>query len=331
VIVGPLGSGGMGEVYRARDTRLGREVAIKLLPADVAVDEGRIARLEREARTVAALNHPGIVTLHSVEEARGMRFLTMELVEGQSLDNLVAPGGLPVARVLDLAIPLADALSAAHRKGVVHRGLKPGNLMLTPEGVLKVLDFGLAKVNPLDGPSLIMRRPSFSRGATPGPPLSSADAVLGTAPYMAPEQIRGEAVDGRTDLFALGIVLYELVSGRRPFVGQTFADVTSAILRDMPPPLSSVRADVPAGFERIVMRCLEKAPRGRYPAAADVLHDLRALSPSPEPGGAPAPGTPSASPVTTGPRPRRVAVIAIVALVLAALAAWFILRRGATP
>jgi len=230
-IVAPLGAGGMGEVYRARDTRLGREVALKVLPADVAADAEHLARFEREARTVAALNHPNIVMLHSIEEHAGTRFLTMELIEGRTLATLVAPGGLPLARVLELAVPLADALVAAHDKGIVHRDLKPANVMVTADGRVKVLDFGLAKLTRV-APDLVA-----TQASTLASPTTTGGEVLGTVPYMAPEQIRGEIVDARTDLFAFGVVLYELAGGRRPFAGPTAADVGSAILRDVPPSL----------------------------------------------------------------------------------------------
>src|SRR5580765_4792992 len=238
-IIAPLGVGGMGEVYRARDPRLKRDIAIKVLPADVALSPDRLARLEREATTVAGLNHPNIVVLHSIEEAAGIRFLTMELVEGRSLADLVTPGGLPLAQLLDLAIPLADALVTAHERGVVHRDLKPANVMVTREGRVKVLDFGLAKLaaEPATAPA------SDATQAATRSPISAVGEAVGTVPYMSPEQLRGEEVDARTDLFALGIILYELVTGRRPFAGATSAEVSSAILRDAPPPLANVRAD----------------------------------------------------------------------------------------
>ncbi len=271
-IVGRLGAGGMGEVYRARDTRLGREVAIKILPQAVASSPDRLARFEREARTVAGLNHPNIVTLFNVEDEEGVRFLTMELVEGESLNQVVAPGGLPLERVLDLSIPLAAALIAAHERGIVHRDLKPSNVMVTRDGWIKVLDFGLAKAAAEPSPD---PGQAGTQGITAEAPISGTGQMLGTVPYMAPEQIRGEAVDARSDLFALGIILYELASGRRPFTGATLADVGSAILRDAPAPLLSLRADLPRDLNRIVSRCLEKSPRDRFQTARDVYNELR--------------------------------------------------------
>ena len=282
-VVAPLGAGGMGEVYRAHDSRLGRDVAIKLLPEALASSPERLARFQREARTVAALNHPNIVTLHSIEDSGGVRFLTMELVEGSDLSALIAPGGLPLAKVLDVAIPLADALVAAHEKRVVHRDLKPANVMLTRDGRVKVLDFGLAKLMEI-GSDL-----ELTRAATVAAPISEVGQVVGTAAYMSPEQIRGEEVDARTDLFSFGILVYELASGKRPFVGDTAADVSSAILRDHPPSLSSVRADVAPDLARIVERCLEKNPRERIQTALDVANELRGLKRTLERGIAPVP------------------------------------------
>lgn len=227
-IVVPLGAGGMGEVYRARDLRLGREVALKVLPPAVAADAGRLARFEREARAVASLNHPNIVVLYTVEDEGDVRFLTMELVEGQGLDRHVTTGGLPLARVLEIGIALCEALTAAHEKGVVHRDLKPANVMLTREGRVKVLDFGLAKLAEAESGLESTQAPTLAA------PLSSAGLVVGTVPYMSPEQIRGEAVDGRSDLFALGVILYELSAGRRPFRGATAADVSSPSCATLP-------------------------------------------------------------------------------------------------
>ncbi len=270
-ILSPLGAGGMGEVFRARDPRLGRDVALKVLPDAVARDPDRLARFEREARTVAGLNHPNIITLYSIEEDAGTRFLTMELVEGQGLDRVLVPGGLPVEKILDLAIPLSDALVAAHGKGVVHRDLKPANVMVSGDGRVKVLDFGLAK------PAQSESRQDATQAMTLEAPLSSAGQLLGTVPYMAPEQVRGDAVDARTDVFAFGILVYELATGRRPFGGASLADVSSAVLRDTPRPLSSARADLPGELERIVGRCLEKSPRDRFQSASDLHSELRRL------------------------------------------------------
>ena len=261
----------MGEVYRARDSRLGREIAIKVLPGEVASSPDRLARFEREARTVAGLNHPNIVVLHTVEDVDGIRFVTMELVEGQTLSTLVAPGGLPLTQLLELAIPLSDALVAAHEKGVIHRDLKPGNVMVTREGRVKVLDFGLAKLIAADGAR------TQDATITGGDPISGDGHVVGTVPYMAPEQLRGEATDARSDLFSLGIILYELATGRRPFQGESTVDISSAIVRDTPEPLSRARADLPGDLVRVVSRCLEKNPRERIQSALDVSNELRRL------------------------------------------------------
>ncbi|HYB53578.1 MAG TPA: serine/threonine-protein kinase, partial [Thermoanaerobaculia bacterium] len=246
-ILSPLGAGGMGEVYRAKDSRLGRDVAIKVLPEAVAEDAGRLARFEREARALAALNHPGIVTIFSVEESEGTRFLAMELVEGDSLDTLVPPGGLPVSQFFDIATPLAEALSAAHERGIVHRDLKPGNVMVTREGRVKVLDFGLAKVEASDSPADLTSSPTRSRVE-----LTGEGQVFGTVAYMSPEQARGGKVDARSDVFSLGILLYQALTGERPFQGASAVDMISSILRDKPPSVTDLRADVPPLLARIL-------------------------------------------------------------------------------
>jgi serine/threonine protein kinase len=264
-----LGAGGMGEVYRARDTRLDRHVAVKVIPPSLARDRRRLKRFELEARAVAALNHPSIVSIFDVGTHKGTRFVVMELAEGETLRQILSRGPLPVRAAMEVAIQAAEGLEAAHAKGIVHRDLTPGNLIATPEGRTKVLDFGLAKLvshamSTRDGGS---RREESS--------ISEEGSVVGTVPYMAPEQIRGEPVDARTDLFALGVVLYEMVTGRRPFTGDTAADVASAILRDPPPPARELRADLPEELERILDRCLEKEPARRFGSARELIEALR--------------------------------------------------------
>jgi serine/threonine protein kinase/tetratricopeptide (TPR) repeat protein len=267
-IASRIGAGGMGEVYRATDTKLGRDVALKILPADMASDPERLARFRREARTVAALNHPHIVTIFSVEEADGTHFLTMELVEGQSLDRLIPDSGFALDRILELAIPLTEALSAAHEKGIVHRDLKPANVMLSADGRVKVLDFGLAK-------ELLPDDPAGATMTSAG--LTAMGVVMGTPSYMSPEQIAGRELDHRTDIFSLGILLYEMASGRRPFQGASSAELASAILRDAPPPLRDVRSGLGDDLDRLVQRCLEKDARDRFPSAREVVEALQAL------------------------------------------------------
>jgi eukaryotic-like serine/threonine-protein kinase len=266
-IVIALGAGGMGEVYRARDVRLGRDVALKVLPSAVSADPARLERFDREARAVAALNHPHIVTLYSMEEADGVRYLTMELVEGGTLTDLIAAGPVPLARFFDIALALADALSAAHQKQITHRDLKPGNVMVSHEGRVKVLDFGLARFG---GAS----ESEHSLAATRAP-MTELGMVVGTMPYMSPEQVEGRSIDPRSDLFSLGIILYEMLSGERPFKGGSSPALMSAILRDTPSCVSDARRDVPDALSRLVARCLEKRPDDRVQTARDVLDELR--------------------------------------------------------
>lgn len=268
-IVARIGAGGMGEVFRARDTRLGRDVALKVLPDALARNADALARFEREARTVAGLNHPNIIVLHSVEDVDGVRFLTMELVEGDSLAAQIPEGGMPLARVLELGVALAEALDAAHSRGVVHRDLKPANVMLTRDGRVKVLDFGLAKS------TAAATELDATLAPTAAEPISSPGMVVGTVPYMAPEQVRGEDSDARTDLFAFGVLLYELASGTRPFTGPTMGVISSAILTATPTPLPAMRADVPADLVRVIDRCLEKDPGARFQTARDLASELR--------------------------------------------------------
>jgi len=299
-IVSPLGAGGMGDVYRAHDARLGRDVALKVLPAAVAADPERLARFRREARAVAALNHPHIVTIFSIEEADGVPFMTMELVEGRTLDRRIAGGALSLAQVFDIGISLADALSAAHRKGIVHRDVKPANLMLSDDGFVKVLDFGLARETDPGGPS-------DADVTTLG--LTQAGIIVGTVPYMSPEQIEGKTVDHRSDVFSLGVVLYEMVAGTRPFGGGTSPALMSSILKDRPRALAEVRSDVPEGVSRLVARCLEKAPGDRVQNAHEVHTELKALRRAWESGAPEMSSRPAPASTQTAASDLRVAVI----------------------
>ena len=259
-----LGKGGMGVVYLAEDQRLRRKVALKLLPPGMSADPERLKRFQREAKTVASLTHPNVVTLHSVEEADGYHFLTMELVEGRTLNDEIPPGGLPIRRALDIAGALAGALAAAHERGVLHRDLKPANIMVGPRGWVKVLDFGLAKLRPQDEATWIGGKSSL---------LQTQDGrVLGTPSYMAPEQLRGLPAEERSDIFSFGLVLYEMLTGSLPFAGENSAERIAAVLRDPPQPVSTVRPDLPDDLVRLVERCLDKEPE-RRPASAAVLRD----------------------------------------------------------
>jgi TolB-like protein len=269
----------MGEVYRATDTKLGRDVALKLLPAEMARDPERLARFQREARAVAALNHPHIVTLYSVEEAEGIHFLTMELIEGQSLERRIRAGGLALDQIIEIASALAQALAAAHEKGIVHRDLKPANVMMTDDGRVKVLDFGLAKDVRVD---------KSSDATLTSAAQTAVGVVMGTLPYMSPEQIAGRVIDHRTDVFSLGVILYEMTSGRRPFEGESSAELASAILRDTPRALNQLRADVPEELSRVIRRCLEKSAADRFSSAREIrdglcriTSDSRSMGPAP--------------------------------------------------
>jgi non-specific serine/threonine protein kinase len=270
-ILEKLGSGGMGVVYKAEDTKLLRHVALKFLPEESSRDRQALERFEREARATAALNHPHICTIYEVGEHEGYPFIAMELLEGRTLKHHIAQQPLEIADFLDLAIQMADALDAAHSKGIVHRDIKPTNILVTVRGQAKILDFGLAKTT--NGAVL---------GVT-GHSETLAGVVRGTLPYMSPEQLQGRPVDHRTDLFSLGVVMYEMGTGQRPFHGETSFDLASSILRDWPRPLAQHRADLPAGLDRILERCLAKNPNGRYLSARELreaLDHLRREMPS---------------------------------------------------
>ena len=268
-IKGKLGRGGMGEVYLAEDTKLNRDVALKVLPPDVASDPERLARFEREAKAVAGLNHPNIVTLHSIEEADGTRFITMERVSGQTLSTLVPETGLKLARFFKLAIALADALSTAHAKGITHRDLKPENVMVDDDGRLKILDFGLAKLAPAPSASEESELKTAS--------VTQDGRILGTVSYMSPEQAQGKAIDHRSDIFSLGILLYEMATGVRPFKGDNNMSVLSGILKDEPAPVTEVNGELPRPLARMIQRTLEKDAKNRYQSTADLRKDLEDL------------------------------------------------------
>jgi predicted Ser/Thr protein kinase len=299
-----IGRGGMGVVYRAVDTRLGRAVAIKMLPAGATTDPERNRRFIQEARSASALNHPNIVTIYEIDEEGGATFIAMELVEGAPLDEVMAGGPLPVVTALDYGMQVAAALAAAHASGIIHRDIKPGNIMITRDGRVKVLDFGLAK--------LIERPPAEATmtalGTRPG-------LIMGTAAYMSPEQAEGRPVDARSDIFSFGAVLYEMLTGKRAFAGNSDIGLITAILRDQPAPVHTVRSEVPAGVERIVERCLAKDPSARYPNAAAAGKVL---------------GTAHSD--LTGPteavwrRPAVAIPVAVVLLALAALGGWQMLQ-----
>jgi TolB-like protein/Tfp pilus assembly protein PilF len=271
-ILREIGRGGMGTVYEARQISLDRKIALKILPPEASADPERLRRFEREARALAAIEHPNIVTVHSVETSGEIHFITMELVRGEPLSKEIPKDGLPLGKLLELAVQLADALAAAHRHGVVHRDLKPANIVVGESGKVKVLDFGLARLRrpTAEGPEGDTQVPTRSEVAT-------GQQVFGTLPYMSPEQIEGKRIDSRSDVFSLGIVLHEMATGRRPFSGDSSAALASAILRDPPPPLADLRGDLPEEVGRIVRRCLEKEPDRRYQTATDLRNDLEDL------------------------------------------------------
>jgi serine/threonine protein kinase/tetratricopeptide (TPR) repeat protein len=269
-IVSLVGVGGMGEVYRARDPRLGRDIAIKVLPAEYSVDADRLRRFEQEARAAAALNHPNIVTIHSVEEADATRFFTMELIEGRSLCDLIPKGGMPLDRLLKMAISLVDAVSAAHQIGITHRDLKPANVMVTADGRVKILDFGVAK---LREPSRV--EPGVSALTTS--PATGEGRIVGTVAYMSPEQAEGKSVDQRSDIFSLGVMLYEMATGERPFSGNTSISLLSSIIKDTPPLVTDLKPTLPRELSRIIRHCLVKDSEYRYQSAKDLRNELSEL------------------------------------------------------
>ena len=313
-ILGSIGAGGMGEVYRARDPRLSREVAIKILPAQFAADADRLRRFEQEARAAAALNHPNIMAIYDLgTQANGSPYIVSELLEGESLRDRLRSGPLPLRKASDYSAQIARGLAAAHDKGIVHRDLKPENLFITKDGRAKILDFGLAKLidqNPNDAMS---SAPTGGGATTPG-------MVLGTVGYMSPEQVRGLATDHRCDIFTFGAILYEMLSGKRAFHGDTSADTMSAILKDDPPELTETNRQVPPAMERIVRHCLEKNPDERFQSARDIAFNLDALS------GPSTSAVAVVSPVAVMTRSRRrtwLAAVGTLGLVVTAAMGWW--------
>jgi len=323
-IIEALGKGGMGEVYRARDTRLDRDVALKILPADSGAEPSRSKRFEREAKLIASLNHPNIVTIHAVEEIAtstgSVQFLVMEVVEGKTLSNIIPPDGLPLERIFEIAIPLTDALSSAHGKGITHRDLKPSNIMLDADGRVKVLDFGLAKL-------VTTADRSEQETIVADEQVTAEGRILGTVAYMSPEQAEGKPLDNRSDIFSLGIVLYELATGKRPFRGDTPISTVSAILRETPRPVTQIRT-VPRHLGRIIGRCLEKKPEKRFQTARDVCNELEGLQKEIESGEHDSLtqlsiSLPTAAPVRRSLRSWTTVAVVVAALAIAAYAIFF--------
>jgi serine/threonine protein kinase/dipeptidyl aminopeptidase/acylaminoacyl peptidase len=271
-VLARVGAGGMGEVYRARDERLGREVAVKVLPPDFSSDPDRLRRFELEAKAAGALNHPNLVAVFDTGQHEGNPYVVFELLDGVTLRQRLGPGPLPVRKAVDYAVQIAQGLAAAHEKGIVHRDLKPENLFVTKDGRVKVLDFGLAKLQPtLDA------HPPRAEGGNIST-ATGAGIVLGTAGYMSPEQVRGDPADHRSDIFSFGSVLYEMVAGKPPFPGETQAETMTAILKVDPPPLAEAGSKVLVPFERIVRHCLEKQPDDRFQSARDLVFDLESVA-----------------------------------------------------
>jgi len=319
-IQSPLGAGGMGEVYRARDSRLKREVAVKVLPKALSADADRLRRFEQEALATAALNHPNILAVFDIGNSEGSPYVVSELLEGETLRDRLRTGPIPVRKALDYALQIAHGLAAAHEKGIIHRDLKPENIFLTKDGRVKILDFGLAKLTQSE-PGAHASLATVSHG-------TEAGVVLGTAGYMSPEQVRGQSLDARSDIFSFGAILYEMLSGKRAFHGATPADTMSSILKEEPEDLSATNRNISPALERIVHHCLEKNPEARFHSASDIAFDLEHLS------GISA-SSPRVAPVEAAPPSRKnlAAVLGALALALVMLGLgwWFGQASAHTP
>ncbi len=317
-IVSPLGAGGMGEVYRAKDPRLSREVAIKVLPVSFSQDADRLRRFEQEAKAAGVLNHPNITAVYDIGSHEEAPYVVQELLEGETLRSVLAGGKLSARKATDYALQIAHGLAAAHEKGIVHRDLKPENLFVTRDGRVKILDFGLAKLTHQEEGSQATSLPTATAGTEPG-------VVMGTLGYMSPEQVRGRPADARSDLFSFGAILYEMLAGRRAFQGDSAADTMSAILKEDPPDLSVTNQAISPGLERIVRHCLEKNPEQRFHSAHDVAFALEALTGISSPSAAGAVGAlgKPARRVATS----RLALLATVALAVGALLGHLVWRQ----
>ena len=325
-ILGSVGAGGMGEVYRARDPRLDRDVAVKVLPPQFAGDPDRLRRFELEARSAGGLNHPNVLGILDVGSENGHPYVVSELLEGETLRQRLRIAALPPKKAMELAVQIAHGLAAAHDKGIVHRDLKPENVFVTREGRVKILDFGLAKLTREGSPEEEVTLASGDTPAAGDAAATEAGAILGTVGYMSPEQVRGLPADPRSDIFSFGVVLYEMVAGRRPFARETHAETLTAILKDDPPELAETHPNVPPALERVVRRCLEKSPDERFHSARDVAYAIDALSSS-------SPARSAVLPTATHARTRRRVATLLGAALLGGLAgvAWRAVREEPAP
>ncbi len=312
-ITAPLASGGMGEVYRARDAKLNRDVAIKVLPDRLAQDAGALARFEREAQAVAALSHPNILAIHDFGTQGGTTYAVMELLEGDTLRARMADGALPTRKAVDFGVHIVRGIAAAHERGIVHRDLKPENIFITRDGVVKILDFGLAKA------AVEAVQAGVGAGETKIAADTTPGTVLGTVGYMSPEQVRGQAIDHRTDIFSFGAILYEMLTGRRAFRGDSHVETMNAILKEDPPEFSETSPNIPGSLERIIRRCVEKQPNDRFHSAHDLAIALEAMS-----GVSSHSSTSLAAAAALPPPPRRVSpALAAAAVVIVGAGAFF--------
>lgn len=268
-ILAPIGAGGMGEVYRGRDIRLGREVALKILPTEFSSNRDRLARFEQEARSASALNHPNIITIYEIGIVDSSSFISMEYVDGKTLREMLQAGPLPARKAIQLAAQIAEGLAKAHEAGIVHRDLKPENLMITADGYVKILDFGLAK--------LMTPAANEQVSALPTAAKTDAGVLIGTVGYMSPEQASGSTIDFRSDQFSLGVILYEMVTAKRAFQKKTTVETLAAIINEEPEPVQSINSHIAAPIRWLIERCIEKNPNDRYASTRDLARDIQSI------------------------------------------------------